>query len=78
MKAEEIGKRLEILIGDKDKKQVATDLNVSYSALRMYLTGKRVPKDEVKVRIARYFNKTVDEIFFADDEHETYSNKEVG
>lgn len=78
MKAKEIGKRLEILIGDKDKKQVATDLNVSYSALRMYLTGKRVPKDEVKIRIAHYFNKTVDEIFFADIEHETYSNKEVG
>lgn len=35
----------------------------------MYETGKRIPSDDVKVRIAKYYDTTVQEIFF-DDENE--------
>lgn len=46
--------------------QMAKDLNISRSAINMYETGYRIPRDEIKVKIANYFNKTVDAIFFTD------------
>ena len=60
-----IGTRIKTLRGDKTMKTVADDLGISVSALGMYETGKRVPRDEVKVRMAEYFNTTVEAIFFA-------------
>ena len=74
-----IGEKIEAMIGDKNKKVVADELGISYSALRMYITGQRIPKDEIKIKMAVYFNKTVDEIFFNSKEHEMYSkDKKVG
>ena len=32
----------------------------------MYERGERIPRDQVKKRIAHYFGKTVEEIFFAE------------
>lgn len=34
------------------------------SALAMYENGARIPRDENKEKITRYYGKTVDEIFF--------------
>lgn len=52
------------LRGDKSREQVAVDLGISYSALVSYEMGDRVPRDEVKVRIANYYGVDVGEIFF--------------
>ena len=60
-----IGERIKSLRGEKTQRTVADDLGISVSALGMYETGKRVPRDEVKVRMAEYFNTTVEAIFFA-------------
>lgn len=59
-----IGKRLVKLRGEKTQKTVADDNDISISALAMYETGKRIPRDEVKIRLAKYFDKTVEELFF--------------
>lgn len=59
-----IAERLRTLRGDKSREVVAEAVDVSYSALAMYEAGERVPRDEVKVRLARYYGKTVEEIFF--------------
>jgi len=32
----------------------------------MYEIGERVPRDEVKTRLAKLYGKTVEEIFFAE------------
>ena len=60
-----IGERLKSLRGDKTIKEVAESLNISESALSMYETGNRIPRDEIKMRIANYYGKSVQSIFYA-------------
>lgn len=61
-----IGEILRELRGNKTQEQISEELNVTKSSWAMYERNERVPRDEVKVRIARYFNKSVQEIFFCD------------
>ncbi|MCY9434196.1 helix-turn-helix transcriptional regulator [Bacillus haynesii] len=65
-----IAQRLVILRAEKPRTQVANDLGISVSALQMYENGHRIPRDEIKVRLASYYNKTVQEIFFNNQPHE--------
>lgn len=64
-----IGSRIRNLRGTESQQTLAAKLGISKSALAMYERGERIPRDEVKVRIARYFNVSLEEIFFAPDEH---------
>ena len=59
------GKRLVSLRGDKSQETVAKDVGISTSALGMYETEQRIPRDEIKIALAEYFNTTVEAIFFA-------------
>ncbi|VEH77647.1 PbsX family transcriptional regulator [Bacillus licheniformis] len=58
-----IGAKLMKLRGDKTRSLVANELEISESTLAMYESGHRTPRDEIKVRIANYYKKTVQEIF---------------
>ena len=69
----DMGRKLAVLRGNKTLEQVSRDLGISKSALAMYESGKRIPRDQVKVRISEYYNKSVPYIFFNDEEHETCS-----
>ena len=60
-----IPKNLVALRGEKSRESVANELGLSLSALAMYENGARIPRDENKEKIARYYGKTIDEIFFA-------------
>lgn len=60
-----IGKRLVRLRGKLTQEKVANDCGISTSALAMYESGKRIPRDEIKVVLARYFNTTIEALFFA-------------
>ena len=59
-----IAKRLIELRGDKTREKVCVDLEISYSALQSYEMGARVPKDELKIKIANYYGVTVQSIFY--------------
>ena len=59
-----VGKKLSTLRGSKTQEKVANDCGISVSALAMYESGKRMPRDEIKVKLARYYNTTVEAIFF--------------
>lgn len=59
-----IGKKLAVLRGKKSKAETAEALGVSLSAYIKYERNERVPRDEAKVKIANYYGKTVQEIFF--------------
>lgn len=59
-----IGARLRSLRGDIPRKELAISLGVSLSALAMYERGERIPRDEVKKRIAKYFRTTVEALFY--------------
>lgn len=50
---------------NKSREQVAADWGVSVSAVAMYETGARIPRDEMKEKIAEYYNTTVGALFFA-------------
>lgn len=61
---EQIAKELRALRGNVSRDEVASSIGVSPSAIAMYENGERVPRDEIKVALARYYGKTVGEIFF--------------
>lgn len=60
-----IGKRLRDLRGNIPRAEAAKAIGVSVSALTMYENGQRIPRDQIKVRIAEFYHSTVGEIFFA-------------
>ena len=60
------GAKLKALRGDRTQKKVADDLGITKSALAMYERDERVPRDEIKVRIAEYYGETVQFLFFED------------
>ena len=66
-----IGQRLITLRGNRTQDEVAKALGISKSALCMYETGERVPRDPVKVRIAQFYGRSVPFIFFNPKDHET-------
>lgn len=49
---------LKELRGNKTKKEVAKDLNISVDALTAYENYNREPRDEVKVRMIEYYRTT--------------------
>ena len=59
-----IAERLRELRGDVSREVAAEALDISVSALAMYERGERIPRDEIKLRIARYYEKSVEEIFY--------------
>jgi DNA-binding XRE family transcriptional regulator len=59
-----IGERLEALRGDRTQQAVATAVGVTKNAISAYEDGKRVPRDEIKIKLANFFGTTVTEIFF--------------
>lgn len=65
MNAKEIGKRLVELRGIKTQEEVAKAVGVSISAMSMYENGERIPRDPIKIRIAKYYNKPIYAIFYA-------------
>lgn len=62
--AKKIGKRLLELRGDLTREKVANAIGISVSAISMYENGERVPRDAIKMKLASFYNKTVQEIFF--------------
>jgi len=65
-----IAMRLRNLRKDKSIREVAKDINISASALAMYETGKRIPKDSIKLLLAKYYNTSVEALFFANIGHD--------
>ena len=59
-----VAKRLIEARGDKRREEVAAAVGISLSAIAMYETGERMPRDEIKVRLADFYGKTVQELFF--------------
>lgn len=66
---EAIAKKLIELRGENSREYVAKALGISVSALSMYENGDRVPRDDIKIKIAKFYNSTVEAIFFASKVH---------
>lgn len=61
-----IGEKLATLRNDRNltQKELGIEVGVSTASIAMYELNERVPRDEIKKRIATFFGKTVQEIFF--------------
>lgn len=47
------------------QEELAKEIGVGVSAISMYEQGNRIPRDEIKIRLAKFFEKSVEYIFFA-------------
>ena len=61
-----VGERLEKLRGARTQREVAEALGVTPMAVSQWENGLRMPSDDMKVKIAAYYKKTVMAIFFKD------------
>lgn len=64
-----VGEILKNLRGNRTQSYIASELGITKSSWAMYEKNERIPRDEVKIVIANYFNKSVQEIFFANQVH---------
>lgn len=64
-----IGKKLRQLRGKRSLSDVAKAIGISQSAVAMHERGERIPRDEIKLRYANYYKRSVASIFFANDIH---------
>ena len=67
---EKVAERLIELRGTISREEVAKAIGVSVSAISMYENGERIPRDDIKIKLSRYYNRTVQEIFFDWECHE--------
>ena len=58
------GETLRKLRGSRGRAEVAKAVGISERALQSYECGERVPRDDVKQRLADYYKRTVQYIFF--------------
>ena len=73
MDAAQIGRKLKSLREGKSETmdQLANAIKTSTSAIANYETGQRIPRDEIKIRIAEHFSVPVESIFFPVEQHES-------
>lgn len=59
-----IAERLREARGETPRNDVCKAVGISLNALMMYETGNRIPRDEIKVRLARFYGKSIEDLFF--------------
>ena len=64
MNREAVAKKLVELRGDKKREEVANACGISTSALAMYEQGERIPRDDIKIKLAKYYNRSIESIYF--------------
>ena len=60
-----IGKRLAKLRAKRSQAEVCKAVGITQQALSAYETGLRMPRDGIKIKLANYYNRTVQYIFFS-------------
>ena len=64
MDKQAIADRLVKLRGKKSRETVAKACGISISALAVYEQGERIPRDDIKMKLSKYYKRSVDFIFF--------------
>ena len=60
-----VAERLIQARGEKRRDEVASAVGISLSAIAMYENGDRIPRDEIKIRLADFYGTSVQELFFS-------------
>ena len=63
-----IGKRIKTLREKShlSRETFCNEVGITQSSLSMYENGQRVPRDEIKVKIARLLGVSIEALFFTD------------
>lgn len=72
-----IGERLKKLRGNLTQDLVAEKTGISKSALSMYERGERIPRDEIKIRLAKFYETPVQKLFFDREEQSQTERRNV-
>lgn len=59
-----VAQKLMELRGERTQLEVSDAVNISKSALSMYETGNRIPRDEIKKALSSYYHVSVQELFY--------------
>ena len=70
MNYERVAKNLINLRNEKSREEVARAVGISVSTLQMYENGQRIPRDNIKIKLANFYGVTVQTIFFDLEQHE--------
>lgn len=49
------------------QEEVAKQIGITRSAVENYETARRIPRDEIKVRIASFYDTSVSSLFFTEE-----------
>ena len=60
-----VGKKLRELRGERTQDDISKKLGITKSAYAMYEQDKRIPRDEIKIRISNLFGVSVQDLFYA-------------
>ena len=74
-----LGKRIKSLREQKELSQLEFSklLNISNSTLSQYEAGNRMPSDEIKKKIAQYFDVSLDYLMGVSDIRNPYTEKSI-
>lgn len=62
-----IGEKLRLLRGTRTIQDVSDATGIAWSTICMYELGQRMPSDDNKIVLAKYYNMTVGQLFFDGD-----------
>lgn len=51
----------------KTQREVADETGISYSMIQLMEQGRRNPSDRNKVKLAKYYGKSVEHLFFSNE-----------
>ena len=64
MDKRKVGEKLKRMRGNKSQEELAEALGIPTRTYASYEQGTRTPKDSMKIKIARYYDESVESIFF--------------
>ncbi|MGA5696793.1 helix-turn-helix transcriptional regulator [Bacillus bombysepticus] len=70
MNYERVAQNLIRLRNEKSREEVANAVGISVSTLQIYENGQRIPRDNIKIKLANFYGVTVQKIFFDTEQHE--------
>lgn len=62
-----IGSKLRELRGNRPQDEIAQACGVTAMAISQYERDERIPRDEIKIKLARLFNTSVEQIFYTQE-----------
>ncbi|QFY03492.1 helix-turn-helix domain-containing protein (plasmid) [Bacillus cereus] len=72
MNYERVAENLINLRNGRSREEVAKaiGIRISISTLQMYENGQRIPRDNIKIKLANFYGVTVQTIIFDSEQHE--------